>query len=557
MKRFPKANYIFLFIVCLPLIYGHSSVSILFPVFIACLFFLFYLLVSIQKQALFQYSIADILVVSGIVAVIGRYFCTPFRPPVLLWESIVFLAAYLAIRLLSCKEKLVVLYGFILSGFLQSILGILQRTGFLASNHPYFPVTGTFLNPGPYGGYVAVCLVIAFFTLRQSSWKHRALIFPVLTAGLLVSDSRASWLAAGVPLLFYVLSGFKKRRLVACLLFVAVTGVFIYGLYRYRPESADSRLTLWRVTARMIADAPLKGHGPGSYAGNYMLYQADYFREFPERSPDDIGNNVHSFNEPLRWFAEYGAAAPCLLLILSLILYKNRGKTSAAVLYGLPAWFVFSLFSYPGSVFPLGSMVPVLLGMAETERTYSFPVSGTCRVGATVILLFMLSGSVGQQILFCRADKLMERIREGYIPTRCEKQRLIALPACREAYGQYLAEQDDPAEEIAFLEMLLRFGRNSEIQVRLAESYARAGKHKLAEESFILASRMVPTLVLPRYRLFEFYLRTGQEDKAYVVAEEISGMNEKITNSITIRAKADARKYIKRYENQNTVPACN
>lgn len=109
----------------------------------------------------------------------------------------------------------------------------------------------------------------------------------------------------------------------------------------------------------------------------------------------------------------------------------------------------------------------------------------------------------------------------------------------------------EPAELIPNWEHLQRLRRTSETQIRLAEAYALSGESEKAEEAFAVASRMTPTLVLPRYRLFEFYLQTDQPDRAYEVARDMVRMKEKVTSSVTIRAKAEARRFIDEYEAKN------
>ena len=49
----------------------------------------------------------------------------------------------------------------LLGGILQGILGISQLLGLTTSNNVYFIITGSFYNPGPYGGYLASLFPIA------------------------------------------------------------------------------------------------------------------------------------------------------------------------------------------------------------------------------------------------------------------------------------------------------------------------------------------------------------------------------------------------------------
>ena len=43
----------------------------------------------------------------------------------------------------------------------ESLLGIRQLFGLSSSHHCMFVLTGSFANPGPYGGFIAICAVIA------------------------------------------------------------------------------------------------------------------------------------------------------------------------------------------------------------------------------------------------------------------------------------------------------------------------------------------------------------------------------------------------------------
>ncbi|PDP41857.1 polymerase, partial [Tannerella forsythia] len=42
-------------------------------------------------------------------------------------------------------------YGILIVGFVEAIIGLGQLYGFFPSGHQLFKTTGTFLNPGPYG----------------------------------------------------------------------------------------------------------------------------------------------------------------------------------------------------------------------------------------------------------------------------------------------------------------------------------------------------------------------------------------------------------------------
>ena len=47
---------------------------------------------------------------------------------------------------------------FILAGAVEAVWGLAQVYGFTASNHSLYALTGSFYNPGPYSGFLAMTL---------------------------------------------------------------------------------------------------------------------------------------------------------------------------------------------------------------------------------------------------------------------------------------------------------------------------------------------------------------------------------------------------------------
>ena len=50
---------------------------------------------------------------------------------------------------------------FILAGCMEAIWGLGQLYGFVLSRHALFAMTGSFYNPGPYSGFLAMIFPIA------------------------------------------------------------------------------------------------------------------------------------------------------------------------------------------------------------------------------------------------------------------------------------------------------------------------------------------------------------------------------------------------------------
>ena len=99
----------------------------------------------------------------------------------------------------------VVSWVFILYGVVEAVWGIRQVYGFTYSNHSLYALTGSFYNPGPYSGYLAMIFPVCLYEwLKRKEFKKTIpyymavagmlLILCVLPAGMI----RSAWMATAV-----------------------------------------------------------------------------------------------------------------------------------------------------------------------------------------------------------------------------------------------------------------------------------------------------------------------------------------------------------------------
>lgn len=172
----------------------------------------------------------------------------------------------------------------------ESALGLMQVFGLRASGHAGFALTGTFFNPGPYGGCIAVLLaVLASYAYMNRKSENRFVRVIVLLSGLSAlmcflvlpaSMSRAAWLSFSVAALVfafregrlaYWMSRYKGRTLIVSVALV----VLLIGAFFMKKDSAIGRLHIWHMELRAIAEKPFSGHGKGSFLGVYGQTQAE------------------------------------------------------------------------------------------------------------------------------------------------------------------------------------------------------------------------------------------------------------------------------------------
>lgn len=215
------------------------------------------------------------------------------------WLFLLMPSLYMLTRMVVGSGKRYLFNAILLTALTESLWGLLQLAEFVPKYHSMFQITGSFFNPGPYAGFVAVCIPLALCQSnnKELSRMERWLgIFTLVTSVSVLpfSMSRAAWLAAAVgslPVLFSWRKKFKtvsrrlsmlwrlrSVRITSIVAFgIIISGLFA-GLYYIKKSSADGRLLIWNVSIDIVKDHPFFGTGFGSFAAVYGEAQADYFR---------------------------------------------------------------------------------------------------------------------------------------------------------------------------------------------------------------------------------------------------------------------------------------
>ena len=196
----------------------------------------------------------------------------------------------------------VIIWGIIISISIEAIWGLLQLYGYLPSFHSVFKVTGTFFNPAPYSGYLALggplCLNELLVLRKEKNksflklYSYCFLIFVLLLIVVVLpcGMSRSAWISTIFSSLFVLEMHYsfysslknvwlKGPNKVFCLILVALILLLCIGGYLFflKKDSALGRLFMWKIECRAIAQKPLLGYGANSFAHTYKITQEDYF----------------------------------------------------------------------------------------------------------------------------------------------------------------------------------------------------------------------------------------------------------------------------------------
>lgn len=302
------------------------------------------------------------------------------------------------------------------AGIFQSLVGAGQFLGMLDSRHALFSVTGTFLNPGPFGGFLAmigVIMVLHFFSnyslfvgcqQRDIRYNKKGMLFRAscylsfiasifIIIMLVVSGSRSALLGFVIPITIFILATrcvrckinrlrYKKTLLSIGLLVILI--IMTIG-YHIRPDSVNGRLHIWQISLCELDGSVLTGTGIGTFPKQYIIAQEKFYAKhgFESNWVKYADTPNYAFNEYLNIVYESGVVGLLFfILILFLIIKKQLSGNNQIFAYGIISILINSFTSYPLHLIPVLVVLVVLMSIREGAGKGVIP----CK-----LMLFMLS----------------------------------------------------------------------------------------------------------------------------------------------------------------------
>ena len=432
----------------------------------------------------------------------------------------------------------VISWVLVVLGGAEAILGLRQLYGFATSGHSMYALTGSFFNPGPYSGYLAMILPVCLYQWlvcgkgggRVFSGGVMLLILCVLPAGM----SRSAWLAAGVScfcVYAWHMDWTDKFRLLWQQQRLRVVMAVIGGLYALllaghllfalKPDSARGRLFMWKITCRAIAEKPLAGYGVNNFAAAYGDAQEAYFAagDYEPWEERVAGSPEYAFNEYLQAAVELGIPlAACLLVAVILCLYIGVRKERYGICGAILSLMIFSFSSYPlqlpAFIVTFGGLLLACIFDGSRWQWLGLAVL----VG--VVGGFRLKNDLRTEQA-CR-EWMNARVlynAGAYQSVEKEYERLYPSLRNRAAflfeYGHGLHKQQKFNESNRVLEEALRRSCDPMILNVMGKNYQQMGDCLSAEDWFVRSTHRLPGRIYPYYLLAKLYAEPSfrQPDK--------------------------------------------
>lgn len=531
------------------------------------------------------------ILMAMIVALFGiEYFMTDDASIYVNYYLIIqFFVFYLLARLLfmvSQKWMLLIVISFI--SFLcvkESFLGVTQLFGHRSSNHYLYALTGSFKNPGPYGGFLAICisLLTAYHVkYNNQTQKHisKLLYWGASTIAIVAliilpsTQSRSAILALGCGMILLAsgterirvkIKPFLKRYGLWITLGLAIIGT---GAYLFKKPSADGRLFMDKICIKAMCENGWKGAGIGHLGGAYGKAQASYFKkQIEEKGKDDLdwrAINEHdritadcpdnAFNEYLFIGVEAGPIVMLLfigIIVSAIIISFKRGTIWC---YGMTTFAVFAMFSYPLHVKQFQILFPILLAACVSDRQQNaedqsgnkeesffknkYNLAGIVTMVAilmtlsTIIILKLPKVRLYKQAetAWKKAERWHKMEYYEYVVEDCD----TLLPHMKHdyhflfAYGQSLNKTGNYEKSDSILKMGTEISSDPMFWNVMGNNSLALGKYSEAEDRYKHAFYMVPNRLYPLYLLAKIYHHEGDTAKFMYMADKIASFPPKV-----------------------------
>lgn len=454
-------------------------------------------------------------------------------------------------------------------GGVEAVWGLCQLYGFAVSGHSRYALTGSFFNPGPYAGYLAMVLSVCLYRWLELRFPWRCIMGADLKiekciamgAGISIlcvlpaTMSRSAWLAAGISCIFVVamernwgkiwLEMWKrerKRAVAAVIGVVAMLLLMFFLMCMIKQDSARGRFFMWKVACHAIAEEPWSGHGEGSFAAAFGEAQERYFAKGDYENWEErvAGSPKYAFNEYLKVAIEYGIPVTVLvLLVIGFCLYSGIRQERYGVCAAIISLLIFSFSSYPLQlpVF-IVTLVGLLLVCVINNRW------------TTWVMMMIVVAAYGiyrlpddrKMLDACRKEVNVRMLyRAGAYEAALEDYEKL-YPLLKEKddfmfeYGHCLHKLGRYEESNRIMEETMKVSNDPMVLNIIGKNYQQMGNYRAAEGWFKRAIHRLPGRIYPYYLLAKLYAEPKfcQPDK-FEEMKRIVWTKEPKVNSTAIR----------------------
>ena len=467
----------------------------------------------------------------------------------------------------------------------ESLLGLFQIIGLAESNNYLFTCTGTFENPGPLGGFLAIGLCVSLTVIlrikQQRGLKAPSIVvkpmlyisyLTVILCAIIIpsTQSRAAWLSIMISAVLYCLRipntiiWIKAHWLVT----ISFIFVFISFIVLFKRQSTNGRLFTYKVELMTIKRTGFNGVGMGHFSNAYGITQRDYFSKtislqdglliyhVSDKERLYADNPKVGFNDYLQFGIEFGIGPLVLFLSLVVLVLCRLSRLNTPCYYGMVSMLVFAFFSYPFSLweFLVIFLVFTAISGCSPESSCSSTLGRLLFTLSCLIPVVIFHKSAYTVRQFYITEKLWERQRPIFDSgdyrsyDYCCSQLYLGLKyncAFLYEYAYSLFENGDLVGSEKFLNQSLALCGNQLSFILMGDIHKSQGRYVDAELDYYNSFLALPDRLYPLYKMAVLYYDSNQQDKYERMIRCIDEFHPRIESESTneIRERLNSHKY--------------
>ncbi len=494
------------------------------------------------------------------------------------------------------KNANLLLFALMLTGLIEAIWGLSQLYNFSPSQHRLFKTTGSFYNSGPYAGYLATILPIAFhylladYTIIKSKfelsrifpyvrWITSLITFTLIISILPATMSRASWIASFIACIFIVISTLldkyqiivanlirKHRRKfrIASVVMALLLLTSLFAIYLLKKDSADGRFLIWKNSLSVLRKHP-EGVGIGSFSKYYGEEQIEYFISGNATEQEKLvaGSPEYAFNEYLQIGIEFGIIPLLVFLyLIGYILYKGYKLKNYPALGALVSLLIFASMSYPLNLLPFIIILVLLIvlslnkcDISKVNKSALFLTTITIIICSLFIIYFGIikyypmnqSYREWQKLVLLNNLGIPQKQAEGYkklLPHLGHESRFLF------EYAQCLNQLKQYNESNLILGKMAELSCDPMLYNIMGRNFQDLGDYEKAEKAFKTASLLIPSRIYPYYLLTKLYDKIGEKDKALLMAQIVQTKEPKVHSKAIEEMREETHKIFEKYKDK-------
>lgn len=472
---------------------------------------------------------------------------------------------YVAMRILLSGSRLsgnIIIILLIVFSIVEACLGYSQIFSGTSRHHLY-PVTGSFLNPGPYSAYLAMGIVALckqrltindkrsiFASYRSFDEIILNFLIVFLSVPLAMTMSRAAFLAVCICLVILFHDRIKGWSQWGVLIAAAV--ICSACFYFLKAGSANGRGIINYIGMHCFLDYPLWGNGTGSFFHQYALKTAEISMLSPDTNLISVDVIDYSFNDLLLIGVEQGLMGLAFAIALICFVMHRLWERCRPLFFVALSLLIFSLFSYPFELLPYQIIGVIIASYSATKQVTTnadkrnsilYDVLKSITVMTCILCISYVCYNAVRERLEAENDY---RMFAGLHDRAFIKDYYSLLNYLDDNkhflfdFAKILSEQERYNDSNDMLRRGALVSNDPMFLVLQGNNYRDMEAYDLAEKAFLLAWHTMPNRIYPLYQLMKLHEQTGNKDKAKAYAERIIEFKEKIPSPAVNDIKMEA-----------------